>query len=539
MSEIQKLLNKEITKKKFDKDFILKNKDVLHHEIKSKKYTCLLEKALHEGSDELFELLLEKKIVNKENVFSLLKGFSDTYSQRFMNLLPLVALGESAVFLSAPTSSKILNGYVRIEEDEQHIKKSYARYQEVGINIYEAEMKILAVRNLLIKIIEDKNTTAMLILKKNRINFDILKSYSGLSTCKYNLIEPYIHNAEIDKLEFIFKFDYTPVIQDLCYINGNKSNEENLKLIELYDKCNSVRLDKSFYVIVETRPQNYQEILVTLPAYLLDNNKQIRSSFLNEILKNPGSQFSNSHFSVYHDKSYAIKRDLPKIFKLFNLDFNLQLPVDKKNNIFRLIEKEFDPNDFDEKFWFKIIEKLKSKNFDFNSHIYSYKSNNFLSYLINLNTKSYIYGKPPLNKVISYAINELKINPHCYIDEGNTYGPAKLKNNPELLRSAFNTGHVNSAEFIFSILSLDTQSNRGEFYGKKYSIEEEIEKSGINEFIKERDFYEGINKFIDVNHDTVSTSFIDNLIQERIKFENILLKENIGSIKSSNRANRI
>lgn len=539
MSEIQKLLNKEITKKKFDKDFILKNKDVLHHEIKSKKYTSLLEKALHEGSDELLELLLEKKIVNKENVFPLLKGFSDTYSQKFMNLLPLVALGESAVFLSTPTSSKILNGYVNLKEDAYDIKNSYTRYQEVGINIYEAEIKILSVRNLLIKIIEDKNTTAMLILKKNRINFDILKSYSGLSTCKDNLIEPYIHNAEIDKLEFMFKFDYTPVIQDLCYINGNKSNEENLKLIELYDKCNSIRLDKSFYVMVETRPQNYQEILVTLPAYLLDNNKQIRSSFLNEILKKTGVQFSNSHFSVYHDKSYALKRDLPKIFKLFNLDFNLHLPVDKKNNIFRLIEKEFDPNDFDEKFWFKIIEKLKSKNFDFNSHIYSYKSNNFLSYLINLNTKSYIYGKPPLNKVISYAINELKINPHCYVGEGNTYGPAKLKNNPELLRSAFNTGHVNSAEFIFSVLSLDTQSNRGEFYGKKYSIEEEIEKSGINEFIKERDFYEGINKFIDVNHDTVSTSFIDSLTQQRIKFENILLKEDIGSIKSSKRTNRI
>lgn len=538
MSEIQKLLNKEITKKKFDKDFILNNREVLHHEIKSKKYDSLLEKALHEGSEELFELLLDQNIVNKENIFSLLKGFSDTYSKRFMSLLPLVVLGESAVFLN-PSNMKTLNGYVHTPEEKYSIQKNYTMYKEVGINIYEADMKIFAVRNLLIKILEDENTEAMLLLRNNRINFNIFKSYPVLSTCQDNLIEHYIHNTEVDKLKFMFRFDYTPVIQDLCYINGNKSNEENLKLIELYDKCNSISLNKSFHVMVETRPENYQEILVNLPAYLLDNNKHIRSSFLNELLKKTDAQFSNNHFSLYHNKSYAIKRDLPKIFKLFNLNFNLKLPVDKKNNIFRLIENEFDPSDFDEKFWFKIIEKLKRRNFDFNSHIYSYKSNNFLSYLITLNTKSYVYGKPPLNKVISYAINELKINPHCYVDGGDTYGPARLKNNPELLRFAFNTGNVNSAEFVFSILCVDTQNNRGEFYGNNYLIEEEIEKSGIKEFIKECDFYEGINKFIETNSNKVSTSFIESLTKQRIKFENILLKENIGSIKSSNRANRI
>lgn len=543
MNDIQKLLNKEITKKKFDRNLILQNVDELNKITPSMKYNSLLRKGIHEGSSELLDFFIENKIINEDNILLVLQSFNDVKNEKFLKLLPLLDFSQN-LFYTGYVNNEVPNHLVLTTEMNEETHNTYSVRLEHCYEAIEAENNIRIMRNILLKLLESEHEEAMQILLSKGITFQLLKSYESLQSCKINHIEEFIHNADIHKLNFMFDFGYQPVIQDLCYINGNNSDEDNLNLIQLYKK-KKVDMIKPFDIVLETRPDKYKEVLITLPAYLFEEVRQIRTSFLNDLIKESKASFFNEEFSVYHKKSVSLKVDYAKLFKFFNLNIDFVDKIDKKSNIFNHIRTCHNHYLFDNHFWKTMIKKMEDKNFDFEKSTEPTLTdkklkNNFLSYLFSIYTK-----ENGVAEIMSYLIKKRGVSPDIYTYQSgsnNNYFPVRIQNEAELLFDCFNSGKVNKSEFVFFILKSMEDSNPFAWMAidpKKFSIEKKLEELRIDKFIEKQDIYEGIVRYLALPSSKEKEPLIEIINKTKMEIENYLLKENSIKLNNHKKINRI
>ena len=402
--ELVNLLKKEVSKKKFKENFfeeLLREHEDAEILLSDDK---ILNLSVKKGSKELIDYLIRKDFINEKNSFTLLDSAYQRDNQIFKQIVSTFPNFTDLFFNAGLWKNKeiVLNEHIadlnlkNMNSTTIQEKSVFDITGDLPSSFYNRLHKTLLlekVRECLVNIVEDEDIEKLQILKQKSINLNYLKLLKINVEYMPNLIEKWIKNNEITKLKFVLENDYISSVTDLIYLNPNESNENNIKLVQLYLDYDSDILNKKFLMALNDYSGQFISEM-NLTAFLFEKKEHIKTSFLNYLIANSDKDFYNDQltFLLYHreDKRILNKR---KLFKFLKLDINFNDKIDGESNLIELLYNEGNLYNLNGKEWVNFIDKAKQKGFALNEPLQCGKTKvkNMLEYSLNLSTHR-IYG---------------------------------------------------------------------------------------------------------------------------------------------------